>query len=493
MAPQQKQQLPTRSSGRTPKPSARKRAQSVPTPSIVRPSKKIKRKPNTTRKGQKVVPLPSPSPPQLSPSPPSAQIIESTSEDEDNRMEELVGVEDEDIDKLSPPPPARFTSIWRAVAGNRNESLPGIKSAMFNTNNLYFFELEQWKEQIFLDLSPRKFKVSHLQAVASYEKARQVDCCPHEVRSHEDLRHAIDIINHWHKRWPSKPLSLNFTLYLIEEKASGAQAPAPVATQSQPSSERSGGSRRTATQAQLTALPDILAAEVASGNHIPAIAYRWPCRNPQCRNNGETCWQNKKSPDAPDVAINHFPVSADVFLRWSREILSGLSTRDQPSQNIIVSLVSWKERNRKNPKGQVVVKEDSTSSNINNLVAIILASQIKQMNQYPQPPPYYLPPYSNVAPLQNSSHVRSETDPIELLGQFFDWLVNEPGFNSERQRKILKPIKIKLMEEQWSIESLKSQKLGEGMTSEIWDSYDFRIGSLCRIRSKISDFKRVRL
>ena len=59
-------------------------------------------------------PLPSPSPspsPSLPSSPPSAQTIESTPEDEDNEAGELVEVEDEDINKLSPPLLARFTSI----------------------------------------------------------------------------------------------------------------------------------------------------------------------------------------------------------------------------------------------------------------------------------------------------------------------------------------------------------------------------------------------
>ena len=110
------------------------------------------------------------------------------------------------------------------------------------------------------------------------------------------------------------------------------------------------------------------------------------------------------------------------------------------------------------------------------------------MNQ----PQHYPPPCSNFEPPYNSSPVRSETDPIELLGQFFDWLVNQPGFNSEQQRALLEPVKEKLMEDQWNIDSFKPRKQDEGITMEIWETYSFKIGLLARIKSKVSDFKRSR-
>jgi hypothetical protein len=265
-------------------------------------------------------------------------------------------------------------------------------------------------------------------------------------------------------------------------------------TLSQHISDRPAG-RRTATQTQLTNLPDVLAAEEASGNRIPAIADRWPCINIHCRNKGKTCWQNKKSPDSPDNAINHYPISAENFQRWDKELLSGESTIEQPSQNLIVNLV--KERSRRIQKEQVVEKEVPTQSNIHQLVSVIMAKELRTMNQISHLSPQYVPlqyppPYSNVEAPQNSSPVQSEPDPVELLSQFFEWLANQPEFSSERQRAILEPIKDKLVEEEWDIDSLKSQKPGEGMTSDQWENYDFKIGMLHRIRPLISKFKRLR-
>jgi len=140
---------------------------------------------------------------------------------------------------------------------------------------------------------------------------------------------------------------LNFTLFLVEEKE--PEVLAFTATPGQRSSNKAGA-RRTATQAQLTALPELLAAEDASGNRIPAIADRRPCMNIHCRNKGKTCWQNKKSPDSLDQAINHYPISAENFQRWNKELFSGDSTIDQPLQNIVVNLVNWRERDRKSHK-----------------------------------------------------------------------------------------------------------------------------------------------
>ena len=493
----QEQQLPTRSSTRPPKPSERKRAQSAPAPAVLQPpKKKAKKKAKVAKKRQKTIPEPSPSPLPSPPSPatPAEPSVDEDDESEGENIEEPVEVEDEDVGSPPPPPPpppppARFISVWKAVAGDVRESLPGKKSAVFDTQNIYYFELDEWQNQIVLLLLPRKFKITRLQAVASYEKARQADCCPQDIWSSEDLDQALAIIEEWHKRWPSKSLSLNFTLYLVEEKEPETQAPTVTLSQHRPAG------RRTATQAQLTNLPDVLAAEEASGNRIPAIAYRWPCMNIHCRNKGKTCWQNKKSPNSPDSAINHYPISAENFQRWNKELLSGESTIEQPSQNLIINLV--KERSRRIQKEQVVEKEVPTQSNIDRLVSVMMARELRTMNQIPHLSPQYVPlqyppPYSNVEAPQNSSLVQSEPDPVELLSRFFEWLANQPEFNSKRQRAILKPIKAKLVEEEWDIDSLKSLKPGEGMTSDQWENYDFKIGTLHRIRPLISKFKRLR-
>ena len=109
------------------------------------------------KKRQKIILVPSPLPSPSLPSP--ATPVELTSvdkvdKDEDENTKEPIEVEDKDIGSSPPPPPppARFISVWKAVTGGRKESLPSIKSAVFDTKNIYYFKLEQWQNETVLNL-----------------------------------------------------------------------------------------------------------------------------------------------------------------------------------------------------------------------------------------------------------------------------------------------------------------------------------------------------
>lgn len=443
---------------------SRKRYESLSMPSV-QPAKKAKpRAAPHTPPGSSIEPLTLSS----SPPPQSAQL---DAEDNDEVEEEE---EDDDIEL--PLAPVRFMSMWKAVNGK--ETLPGTQSAMLDSNTIYLSAIEAWRDKLLRDLLPRKFRIQQLEAIASYEKARANDLCQQQVNNYGDLRRAVEIVKEWHSTWPSKSLRLDFTLSLIEEKEA-------ILTTSVPTQSQCG--RRTATQAQLSDLPMLLSAEEAAGNHIPKLADKWSCSNKHCGNYPKTCWQNKRSEGSPDNVLDHYPVSQENMARWNKEIFNGHSTIDQPSQNIIVNLVNWKQTHKKNQKeAQLGAKEKDES--IDNLIKVLL---VKELRSQPQSQLIaYQSPYPTGEQPRNSSPVRSETDPVELLGIFFDWLMEQPGFNTHQQREILEPIKQKLMEDMWNIDTLKvSKKEGEGMTNAIWEAYDFKIGMLARIRSNISAFK----
>jgi len=176
MAPQQQQQ-PTWLSGHPQKPSERKRAQSIPASAILQPpKKKAKRKVKVAKKRQKTIPVPLPSPspsllpsplssplPLLSPATPAEPIsVDEVNEGKDENTKEPMEVEDEDVDSPPPPPPppTRFTSIWKAVTSSKNKSLPGIKLAVFDTKNIYYFKLDLWQEETIQRLLLWKFKIT---------------------------------------------------------------------------------------------------------------------------------------------------------------------------------------------------------------------------------------------------------------------------------------------------------------------------------------------
>ena len=217
---------------------------------------------------------------------------------------------------------------------------------------------------------------------------------------------------------------------------------------------------------------------------MPAIADQWTCMNIHCCNKGRTCWQQKK-PNGPDLAENHYPVSGEIFQKWSKEIAKEISTVDQPSEEVVVQLVKWKERDRKkNPIEGSAKMEDSSTTNA--LLNAYLVTSLKQLNT---------PTLStSSAPSSSSlciptSPIHSETDPQELLTQFFEYLMTLPGLRSEHKREALTKISNVLVEDEWEIDLLRESKDGKGMTDIRWESYGFKIGMLEKIRSHIKDFK----
>ncbi|KAI9759721.1 MAG: hypothetical protein M1840_003094, partial [Geoglossum simile] len=103
-------------------------------------------------------------------------------------------------------------------------------------------------------------------------------------------------------------------------------------------------------------------------------------------------------------------------------------------------------------------------------------------NSLATPPPCPLP-YTPPVP---SSPIRSSSDPNEVLTQFFDWLTAK---SNASQAELLESVKNKLLDEDWSLDALRDDRRGGAMTSTIWESYGFKLGTLAKIRSRISEFK----
>jgi len=84
--------------------------------------------------------------PLLLPATPTEPIsADRVNKDEDKNTKEPIEVEDKDIDLPLLPSlllPICFTSIWKAVLSSKNKSLSGIKLAIFNTKNIYYFKLD---------------------------------------------------------------------------------------------------------------------------------------------------------------------------------------------------------------------------------------------------------------------------------------------------------------------------------------------------------------
>src|SRR5579871_1987796 len=407
----------TRSSRRT-QPAARKRTQSNPQPTTQKSKKTKTQKPKTqkpptqptqvpkSRNPKSKTSLPSRPPPTQSEIEPlefsdkdrrlreqqlcTKQSHKNPSEkpesppdqqaaDEDEQ-EETAFVEDDAVEEEEAP--FNFRTTWRALCGK--EHLPGIQSGCYTKETLDMVHIDVWKRQVLSNLQPRSFKVVSLVATASYEKCRQADEFPQELRSSLDLNAVLGCLEEWHRQSPRRALTLKVTLQLDEEKPiestpaqpQRAQAAQPQSTQAQ--------SRRTATLQQLNSLPQMLEAEELSGNHMPAIADRWACMNARCRNKGKTCWRSK-APGAPDTADDHYPIPSDMFRRWSKEVNDKISTVEQPSPHLIVAICKFRDRSSKKDESRTKSDQQSTAtteaSTTSTLINALLVTQLRQLNQ----------------------------------------------------------------------------------------------------------------
>lgn len=375
--------------------------------------------------------------------------------------------------------PLKFQTTWKALSGK--EQLPGVRSGYYTKDTLFMADIEEWKQKVLRDLQPRSFRVVSLVATASHERCRQSDEFPQELGSILDLDTVLRCLEEWHTQWPQRALTLRVILQLEETLTTPIQAtPQPKATQAQ--------GRRTATQVQLSSLPQTLEAEERAGNNMPAIADRWACTNTRCRNKGKTCWRSK-TPGAPDVAEDHYPVPTDVFRRWSKEVNDGVSAVEQPSPQLVVVLCKVRDRSRKKESSARPDQQSAgptEASATSTLLNTLLFSHLTQMNRQSLATPGPLPEHS-AAP--NSSPIRTRSDPQDLLAEFFEWLMKQPGYNTERKIEHYTKIKNMLVDEEWELDTLRERKDGKGMTEDIWDRYGFKLGTLATVRSKISEFK----
>jgi hypothetical protein len=157
---------------------------------------------------------------------------------------------------------------------------------------------------------------------------------------------------------------------------------------------------------------------------------------------------------------------------------------DQPSQRIVVKLVSWKERDRS--KKNVVTAQTNppagTSSTTEQLLQTILVRELLRHPETPRRPRQ--PP-----PTLQSSPLTSSKEPGEIIADFIDWLKPRPTWNSPQQHKDLEDIKRKFANKSWTLDAIKDSTM---MTDTRWEAFGLDIGLLVRLRPEISKYKQER-
>lgn len=467
--------VPPRASMRLSKPSARKRAQSISVPA-------------PRQKKQKAV---------IKPRPPLTETFSEEELDRQDEIEDIEGeveieeaeeeeAEEEDAEEVGEPEGLKFMSIWRATCGK--EQLPGTQSRVLDPCMVSMLGVYEWQDTLFAQLHPKTFKVIGLQAVASYDRCRTADEMSQELKMDNDLASIINVLVEWHRRAPKRTYKLRIELSVDEI------LPLEILPSTLRESQQGQQTRRlTSTRRQEAALSNVLESEERAGNYMGQISDQWPCDNSHCRNKGKTCWRPGKL-NGPDIAGNHFPVPGYLFQRWSQMIRDGEATVDEPSNTIVLALAREKSHAAKKQQKDIAKTEDPTTVTA-SLINVLLAAQIRHL----EPPPSYTHPSASrpiqdITPMNQlfspSSPIQTSVDPQIILEEFFDWLLQQQGNDSQRKQDILQRVKLQLVEDEWEVDTLRERRDGKGMTEAIWvENYGFKIGTLVMIRSRISEFK----
>ncbi len=178
--------------------------------------------------------------------------------------------------------------------------------------------------------------------------------------------------------------------------------------------------------------------------------------------------------------------------KWSKEIKQNLSTPDEPSSRMIAESVEHRSERRHRSTALKASKKEAVSSTdklFEQLVKMSVMTMVSQQ-QYQQriiPPLLSFDSSQRPAP---SNPVRSNTDSSDILygsslsGRYID--------RYAAQQSSMMEICKKLINEDWELDNLRTESKGGAITSEIWERYGFKIGTLAKSQNKISEFKHAR-
>ena len=191
-----------------------------------------------------------------------------------------------------------------------------------------------------------------------------------------------------------------------------------------------------------------------------------------------------------DNPTNHYPIVGHYMRRWNDEIKEEISTVEVPSPGLAAALAVIRSRkgvqNTKPPE----VPTEATSSMAKIMETLAFAQVLNITNQMQQVPVRSSSTLARpLGPPAPSSPIHSNSDSAEVVQQFFEWYIGKHGL---KQVEVLEGICEKLVIEDWSLDLLRTEAKGGSMTAEIWSSYGFKLGTLAKLQSKISEFKQTR-
>jgi hypothetical protein len=221
----------------------------------------------------------------------------------------------------------------------------------------------------------------------------------------------------------------------------------------------------------LLQLPTTAAELLATEGQVTEVIAKWRCEHQGCSNYPYTCWVAGLEPDdrGPGRVENHYPVPKGVLDIWNREIRRGVSTAQDPSENLRTLLRQERERRRSgrrdnNNNIEILSEVSSTLRELARLYGAKAQAELAAA----APPAEYVP--------FGGSHF-----PLRVAQAFFQWWYDHEEKEDIKDRIAL--IGNRAVEEKISVDNLR------GLTVRDWNrKFQQPLACLLRMRQQLEVF-----
>ena len=308
-----------------------------------------------------------------------------------------------------------------------------------------------------LEKEPREYNHTTSQLTASYRGCAAKNAVYFMVQTHLEylsIERAEEKLKEWFQEG-KVDLRIDVDL-IVEEVVTAPPTAQPTASTS----------RQSATAVAMANLAGQVFSEARTGNLLPELGLRWPCKNSRCTNYNSTCYVR-----GADLPSNHYPIDASCLRIWAQDIRDGGSTIENPSADVLVKLVDAKHRQPRSVPAPMSTPTAPQASQI------IVLPQITQMSPTPSPISYQLPVVDTP-----SSPIRTDIGFDILRTEFISWLRRRVGWSNEGQ--LIDRLAQVLDNDNYDIDGIRT------ITEDVWIRvWGFNRGELPRLQREVRPFK----
>nr|POF13515.1 hypothetical protein CFP56_02538 [Quercus suber] len=368
----------------------------------------------------------------------------------------------------SPPQKVlRYQSIWTLILKKEGKKDIELATATYRDLSRYHPLLEKVRDWSFKKASEAGAVVQRFKSEAYHKGVKsKTGRWLADLDEERDFQGVIRMLIEW--------CELGYTDIRLDLRVEASTVETVTQSQSKTTNQPTAIERqRSRMAAALDALP-------ADQNIAVDLRERWMCKQQSCRNYGEACWWLSR-----DTADQHRPLTRNIYTLWSRDILVGTTTVEQPTLHVAEQFKYAREaKNQKGVGGVAATATPPPATPAHNV-------HIHMPGATPAPGPVpVLAPISSTEPLLEksprecpASSPPAEHDTVERINAFFAWL-RERTNRWRSETTDLLSIKLALIEYGCDLSGVQD------ITTQDWRAFNLKPGQRRRIIREIGRFNR---